>query len=113
MSFLHDTGNEKALREQGQTLQLKTPTKALGKEVSGDYQAFENVAINCMQFVNQQPAHAFLRVAKSRQQHGVRLSINGRGGRAECVLSNVEQVDDLIYRLEKFKGDMLSKGIVK
>jgi hypothetical protein len=98
--------NEKALREQGQSLLLKTPTKAQLKEVIGDYQAFKDVAIDCVQFFDREPRRASLRVnVCNKPEQGIRLAINGRAGRAYCNFVAAEQVDDLIDRLVKIRAD--------
>jgi len=106
--LIADGGNEKALREQGSILPT-TPTKAF-EEVVGDYQSFSEVAISCLQFVDQKPMHASLRVAAAeRYGAALRVSINGRDGRAVCFLTKGEQVDDLIFRLQKLRGDLFGK----
>lgn len=97
-----NNGHEKALRKQGSSILSTTPTKAL-QEVEGDYTRFSDIAIGCMQFVKREPVEAFLRVGKTRQCEGLRLSINGRGGGAECFFTCAEQVDALIERLEVLK----------
>jgi len=45
-----NNANKKTLRKQGLTIS-STPTKAQRKTVSGDYQRFDQVAIDCVQFV--------------------------------------------------------------
>lgn len=96
--------NEKALHEQGHTLSTKIPTKAQRKEVQGDYQAFKDVAINCLQFINREPRHASLRVTRcDRHGKSIRIAINGRAGRSDCHLVSAEQVNDLIERLTQLK----------
>lgn len=110
--LIADGGNEKALREQGSSVLPTTPTKAL-KEVVGDYQSFSEVAISCLQFVEHEPFQASLRVAPTKRQCiGLRVSINGRDGRAACFLTNEQQVDDLIMRLTKLKIDTFGKSEV-
>jgi len=47
-----NNANKKTLRKQGLTIS-STPTKARVKTVSGDYQRFDQVAIDCVQFVEQ------------------------------------------------------------
>jgi len=108
------SGNEKALLEQGSVLPT-TPTKAL-KVVEGDYQPFSGIAISCLQFIEHEPCSASLRVsAAKRHGTGLRVSINGRDGRAACFLTNAQQIDELVMRLEKLKVDMFGKsvGVVK
>ena len=108
--MLLPSGNEKALREQGSTLPT-TPTKAL-EEVVGDYQPFSELAIACLQFVDHEPMHASLRVAPAKRYGAaLRVSINGRDGRAACFLTNAQQIDDLIERLEKLKEDTFGKNL--
>ena len=97
--------NEKALHEQGLVLPT-TPTKAL-KGVEGDYQPFSGIAISCLQFIEHEPFSASLRVsAAKRYGTGLRVSINGRDGSAACFLTNAQQIDELVMRLEKLKSDM-------
>lgn len=102
--------NEKALLEQGSVLAPKTPTKAQLDTVVGDYQPFKDVAIDCLQYLGQTPRNAFLRAGLAqRYGEGIKLSISGREGRAECFLTEVQQVDDLIYRLAELRKS-LAKG---
>lgn len=103
--LIADGGNEKALREQGSSTLPTTPTKAL-EGVTGDYQAFDNVAIECSQTVDHLPVRASLRVRKAKRDHGVSISINGRDGRANCLIENEVAIDELIERLQLIKNDL-------
>lgn len=101
--------NEKALGKQG--LVITTEQTKAQRDITEDYQSFSEVAIICSQSGRNKLANTMLRVTKSRQQLGIRLSINGRDGRSECLLTSVGQIDDLMFRLTKLKNDVFIKSI--
>lgn len=104
--------NEKALLEQGSVLIPKAPTKAHSDTVNGDYQPCKDVAIDCLQYLGQTPRNAFLRACLAdRYGEGIKLSISGREGRAECFLTTTQQVDDLIFKLAHLRKS-LARGSV-
>jgi len=100
--LLPKCGYEKALRKQGSPTLAKTPT-SVAKEVVGDYTRWADIAIGCVQFVDGEPVNASLRFGLTRQCEGLRASIGGRDGRAECFLMSLKQVDEVIERLEILK----------